>query len=245
MGISSCSSSVVSTCENSCNAEPETLCRTEPIVLQVVHKRKERMTRRQTPFQRNENKSTTPDLHIPLIAHLPDDITIDHILTRVHWSLLNILTTLNLQWYDAIRSGTVHNARIRMQTTQTLIIISHLAPAPLNIGAPTTAISAYDPSMEQWHLLPPIPSPVPNNSLPQLRGVVCLKGRLYIVAGFEVMAPRPDQRNQFFVLDFGAAARRWNKCRCANNDSSASRRSYGAVSEVEEGKICVWGTVQI
>ncbi|BBN16008.1 hypothetical protein MPTK1_7g02760 [Marchantia polymorpha subsp. ruderalis] len=158
-----------------------------------------------------------------LFPGIPDDIAIEHILTKVTWKSLCMLSTVSRGWRLAIQSRQVHRARMRNNSTRTLVSTAHLRKD--NTGF---AISLYDPAEFRWLLLPPIPDI--RGGIPYGCGCVVLDGNLYVVGGLDDEKPRID----VYKLDLAACKRVWEKCATMRQ----GRRHFPCV--VKDDKIYVF-----
>ncbi|BFI05722.1 hypothetical protein MPTK1_1g25730 [Marchantia polymorpha subsp. ruderalis] len=170
-----------------------------------------------------------------LLAGVPDEITLDHVLTKLPWTTLYVLSSLNRAWREAVLSRSVYNARVRTNTSQTLVAIFHEPPASVIMTGRKTAISVYDPSTDRWHLLPPIPDV--RSGIPSSCGCVCLDGELYILGGYDENKHGENwiARNQVHSFDLGSAQRAWKQC------ASMYGKRINFSCAVKDGKIYVFG----
>ncbi|KAG6552109.1 hypothetical protein Mapa_006418 [Marchantia paleacea] len=136
-----------------------------------------------------------------LFPGIPDDIAIEHILTKVTWKSLCMLSTVSRGWRLAIQSRQVHRARMRNNSTRTLVSTVHISE-----DCNGFAISLYDPAEFRWLLLPPIPDT--RCGIPYGCGCVVLNGNLYVLGGLDDDKPRID----VYKLNLAACKRVWEKC---------------------------------
>ncbi|CAM6085907.1 unnamed protein product [Calypogeia fissa] len=182
------------------------------------------------------------DEDMSYLKGIPDDITIYHILTKLPWTAMFPISRVNSRWRRLVKSRQLYNARVITCRGQTLVPIMHRAPmygspvyAPSGKLSPVVkeeslhneAMSVYDPVMESWHLLPPVPPLVAG--IPEGCGCVCLNGKIYVLGGLHASqransfsdttklglpADNYDKgsRKDVYSLDLAAGDTTWTKC---------------------------------
>lgn len=179
-----------------------------------------------------ESVCRTPPLAMAndgLLPGLPDELTIDHVITRLPWRMLSSVFSLNRAWQHAITSRQIYEARVRTCSTQTLVAMTHF---DTSLGAEnwSNLVSVYDTSTCKWHLLPQIPGI--QRGVPSLCCCVSSRGKLYVLGG----ANKSSAKSRSDVHSFDPTGPgRWKKCA-----SMASPRQSFA-SGVKDGKIYVFG----
>lgn len=164
-----------------------------------------------------------------LLPGIPDEITLNLILTRLPWNNVYTLASLCRSWRTALRSREVHDARLRANSTQTLVAMIH--DDPFNpVRNLTFAVSFYDFARDTWHLLPQIPGIY--SGIPQSCGCVAVNSKLYVIGGRgDVSIFFSREVYQFDPCGSG----RWKQCA----SMISGRASFG--SDVKDGKIYVFG----
>jgi hypothetical protein len=164
-----------------------------------------------------------------LLPGVPDEITLNHILTKLPWRTVYALASLGRAWRSALRSGDVHDARVRANSTQTLVSMVHDDPS-LAFRNYRFAVSLYDFSQDTWHLLPQIPGII--SGIPENCSCISVHGKLFILGG-RGEAPLYFSRE---VHEFDPAGPgQWRQCA----SMICGRASFAC--DVKDGKIYVFG----
>ncbi|KAL2631798.1 hypothetical protein R1flu_016484 [Riccia fluitans] len=120
---------------------------------------------------------------LPLIPGLPDDVVLNHILTRVSWKLFFILPALNRRWREEFQSRRVYEHRRITGTAEQLISVIHLNSSECQ----ESVLSIFSLSEgNAWLRLPRIPAV--RRGFPQGCGLVFLEGKLYVLGGCDYAA---------------------------------------------------------
>lgn len=164
-----------------------------------------------------------------LLPGVPDEITLNHILTKLPWRNVYGLASLGRAWRLALRSRDVHDARVRANSTQTLVAMIHDDPSqPFRNFK--FAVSLYDFSRDTWHLLPQIPGIA--TGIPENCGCVSVDGKLYIIGG---RGEAPVYFSRLVYVFDPAGSGQWKQCA-----SMICARTVFAC-DVKDGKIYVFG----
>ncbi|CAM6106605.1 unnamed protein product [Calypogeia fissa] len=175
-----------------------------------------------------------------LIPGLPNEVSIEHIASKVPWGKL---FSLNRSWRRAITSGQVHEARVRTNSTQLLVAMIHYNPASVQIRFTNfenfedplvldQVISLYSPSANTWHQLPLISGV--ETGIPHLCECVFLHGRLYIIGGCDE-ANGVISSKEVYSINLWGGKSKWIRCA----DMLQPREGFS--SGVMNGKIYVFG----
>ncbi|CAM6100629.1 unnamed protein product [Calypogeia fissa] len=111
-----------------------------------------------------------------LIPGIPNEITLDHIVTKIPWRVFHILSSVSPVWLHAIRSRQVHDARVRSHSAETLILINRELDS--NCASIIELFSMRDNSCCQ---LPPIPGF--RDGFPRKPQCVSIDGKVYVLGG--------------------------------------------------------------
>ncbi|CAM6098890.1 unnamed protein product [Calypogeia fissa] len=174
------------------------------------------------------NNNNNEEMSLSLLPGLPDEITISHILTRLHWNKVYLLASLNRGWRDALKSRDVYEARLRAKCTQTLVAMIHDDPANKYRNY-VNALSVYDSIKNSWHLLPRIPTGL--SGIPEECCCVSLRGTLYIIGG---RGRGPLLRDEVYAFDL-IGQPGWKQC------ASMITGRAAFACEAKDGKIYVFG----
>ncbi|CAM6103389.1 unnamed protein product [Calypogeia fissa] len=160
-----------------------------------------------------------------LIPGIKDDVTLDHITTKLSGRDIHILASVSRGWRRAIQSRQVYNARLRHGATETFVLIYHSRFKGIK------EIFLCSMKDKSCYMLPPIVSEFSHRGKPQTK-LVALDGRVYLVG--------KDLR--LYVLDL-AGQRQWKRC-----SSRGAKRFYDSFEcGVMDGKIYVltsdWSTI--
>lgn len=109
-----------------------------------------------------------------LLPGIPDDITFNHIVTKLQWSACYSLSTVSLSWEKAIRKRKVYDARVYHHSAETLVVIKH------QDSEDRVAVSIYSMKEKAVYQLPPIPHL--ESGIPRWSQLISLDGNL---GGFE------------------------------------------------------------
>lgn len=177
-----------------------------------------------------------------LIPGLPNEVTIEHISTKVPWGKL---FSLNKSWRHAITSGQVHEARVRTSSSQMLVAMIHYNPSSARTSLPSfdnyeedvqlvldQVISLYNPLANTWHQLPLIAGVA--TGIPHLCECVYLNGRLYIIGGCDELNGLVTSK-EVYTMDLWGGTPKWIRCA----DMLQPREGFS--SGVMDGKIYVFG----
>lgn len=67
-----------------------------------------------------------------LLPGLFDDVTLNYVVPRLHWTAFHILALVSRSWLQAIRSRRVYDARVRSNSTETLFVSLVWSPDPIS-----------------------------------------------------------------------------------------------------------------
>jgi hypothetical protein len=160
-----------------------------------------------------------------LLQGIPDEVTLDHICTRLPWRTFHILSSVSHAWRQAIGTRQVHRARVHAHSTETLVVLNH------NHDDDCDAISLYSLTDKKFYRLPPIPHV--SCRIPYACQCVALDGKIYLLGG--VIKGYKRSSKDVYVLDLAAGQRDWSQC--ASMLEPRSTFGCGAM----DGKIYVFG----
>ncbi|BBN16275.1 hypothetical protein MPTK1_7g04930 [Marchantia polymorpha subsp. ruderalis] len=194
------------------------------------------------PAARDPNCKSEADAST-LFPGLPDEITINRILTLVPWCKLYLLSTLNRSWQHAFRSRQVHDARARCGAQQALFVLSHPSLVSLlqkSYDFKKLALSLYDAARNAWHFLP---SPADGVAKTWRLGhfeTVFVDGRLYVLGGLfkEKSGEVLHKGDEVHMLDLGACESTWRRCA----SMGVVRERFGCAAV--DGKVFVFGGLE-
>ncbi|CAM6127918.1 unnamed protein product [Calypogeia fissa] len=149
-----------------------------------------------------------------LFPGIRDDITVDHITTKLTWRDIHVLASVSHGWRRAIQSRQVYEARLRHGATETFVLVHHNRK-------PFKEISLWSMKDKSCLMLPRIVSELSYRVTSQTK-LVAMDGRVYLF-GLDL---RP------YVLDL-AGQRQWKRC-----SSRGAKRFYDSLEcGVMNGKI--------
>jgi hypothetical protein len=91
------------------------------------------------------------DIHEELLSGIPNDITLNVIVTKLNWDDIPFLASVSPGWQRAIERNLVHDARVQAGCTK----IRHLSPRPYYDGTIRTSLySTRDRSLVTLPALP-------------------------------------------------------------------------------------------
>ncbi|CAM6112414.1 unnamed protein product [Calypogeia fissa] len=164
-------------------------------------------------------------LHLDdLIPGIPNEIALRYISTKFSWKDFHVLSSVSRGWRHAIRGRGVYNARVHLQTRETLALILygyHFDPHQLAV------CSMRDGSS---FLLPPIPGF--EGGVPRCSQCVSLDGRIYVLGGLRDYNEIPH--GEVYLLDL-AGQIEWKLCASMRVLEPSFR------CRVHHGKIYVFG----
>ncbi|CAM6120784.1 unnamed protein product [Calypogeia fissa] len=161
-----------------------------------------------------------------LIPGIPNEVTLDHIVTKIPWRVFHILSSVSPVWLHAIRSRQVHDARVRSHSAETLILIKR----ELN-SKHVSMIELFSMRENSCCQLPPIPGF--RDGFPSSQSsCVSIDGKVYVLGG--QVGWNEEASAKVHVFDV-AGQGQWLEC--AN--MKKARRDFGC--GVLDGKIYICG----
>lgn len=156
----------------------------------------------------------------------------DFILTKLPWITLYVVSSLNHTWRDVFRKGEVHDARVRTNTVEKLVVMTHAYPDPND--RVFQGVSLYDPSKDAWHLLPPLPRV--KGGITSKYECAIVRGKVYVIGGLSIDGAAVGWK-AVLMLDLGACRGVWTQC----SNMKISRSQFAC--QVKDNKIFVFGGV--
>ncbi|CAM6120828.1 unnamed protein product [Calypogeia fissa] len=155
-----------------------------------------------------------------LLPGLLDEIVLDHVVPKLPWQALYILSLVNRSWLEANRSRRTYEARVRSDSTEMFYVISLDCPGTLCL---------CPMSNHFWRELPQFPG-YEYDELPTDCQYISGDGKLYVLGGWS----SDEEGGEVYVLDI-AGQRQWKQCA----KMPIPRHSFGC--GVVGGKIYVYG----
>lgn len=179
---------------------------------------------------------TTPagtDVGDQLLPGVPDEITLDHITSKVPWSVCCVLSSVTRGWRHAVRTRQVYDARVRAHSTEAHAVVRF----PAVPASKVETFALY--SLRDKFCFPQLP-PIPTLSkgIPIWSQCVSLDGKLYVLGGQVEYSSDNSCRasGKVYEIDLAGQAQ-WNECASMNEP----RLRFGC--GVMHGKIYVFGGV--
>lgn len=161
-----------------------------------------------------------------LLPGIPNELTLDHIASKLSWRAIHTLPSVSRAWQLAIQNRQVYNARVRFNSTTTLVAVDH------SVGA-QSFIALYSMEERCFYFLPSIPHV--DGGIPSLCQCVSLDGRLYVLGGRKKQHSLLKLGSQnVYVMDL-VGRRQWRQC------ASMHKPRENFTCGVSDGKIYVFG----
>jgi hypothetical protein len=162
------------------------------------------------------------DMFIP---GLSDEITLEHIATKVSWRTLFALISVNRAWRRAIQEREIYDVRMRTHQGQTVVVFS----------VDRNRQQGFYEVEDHWMcLLPPLPRSVsslsPGNIQKGVRAVM-LDSRLFVLGDFQVegstaidptRSVRGNNKRDIHFVDLGSCRLNWRPGSSVTTDSPSS-----------------------
>ncbi|CAM6110900.1 unnamed protein product [Calypogeia fissa] len=170
-----------------------------------------------------------------LFPGVPNEVTLYSIFPKLSWRMFHTLSSVTRAWKHAIQSHQVYEARVRSQSTETLVLFNSMM-----LSEDIHPISLYSKRENDFYTLPPIPD-VPSD-YPKSCQCISLDGKVYVLGGAvesqgECRCSRCSESQgsaDVYMLDI-AGARKWKRCA----SMLEPRINFGC--GVLDGKIYVFG----
>lgn len=137
-----------------------------------------------------------------LFPGIPNEVTLDHIVTKLSWNTVRSLSSVSRAWQQAIHNRQVYDARVHLNSTEPVLVVNHFH------SRHTNGIALYSLRDRAFFHLPPIP--LADGGIPWSCRCIALDGRVYILGGTKHRSPQFGI-DKVFVLDL-AGQMQWKEC---------------------------------